>query len=176
MLNLQTGNEKLQRNILESAHMTHIIGRQRILVPGHIGDNCFSARTTTWSQNCQQERSRSKGLIESPRGITPRHFWQPSVIERNQNLLIKHMLLNFVHLAAKVRTLCKVDHSHLMQLFLVSRSIHQDKYNCSYRTSDLCIVCVYICGHLLNGFFSFMGFKTLVAKDLHFSFSQQWKR
>ncbi|KAM0952418.1 putative F-box domain-containing protein [Dioscorea sansibarensis] len=97
MINLQTRNQKLKRNGLESAHMTRIIGRRRVLVPGHLEDSCFSPTTATPTQKRPQRRSRIKGLN----------------------------LLEALPQDILVRTLCKVDHSDLKQLVLVSKSVHE---------------------------------------------------
>ncbi|KAH7662340.1 F-box domain-containing protein [Dioscorea alata] len=98
MTNLQTGNQKLKRNGIKSAHMTRIIGRKRVLVPGHMEDSCFSPPTATPTQKRLQRRSRIKGRLNLLEALP-------------QDIL--------------VRTLCKVDHSDLKQLLLVSKSVNE---------------------------------------------------
>lgn len=108
MTNLQTGNQKLKiRNGIKSAHMTRIIGRKRVLVPGHMGDSCFSPPTATPTQKRLQRRSPIKGIILNllealPQDILvvwtfPYFSFSFSFSVRNQNIVVmmKHSNLNF---------------------------------------------------------------------------------
>lgn len=105
MTNLQTGNQKLKiRHGIKSVHMTRIIGRKRVLVPGHMGDSCFSPPTATPTQKRLQRRSPIKGIILNLLEALPQDilvvwtfpYFSFSFSVRNQNIVVmKHSNLNF---------------------------------------------------------------------------------
>ncbi|KAJ0983695.1 hypothetical protein J5N97_011950 [Dioscorea zingiberensis] len=97
MHSLRAKHHQLKRNGLESVQMARIIGRKRVVVPVLAEESGFASPTATPMQKRRQRRSQADGL----------------------NLMdaLPHDIL--------VRTLCKVNHSDLRQLLLVSKSVHE---------------------------------------------------